>query len=116
MASLGAYKRRSAAVLGDCWPAGPSAHCLDDAGEAPAVPGVYFGGWLGSRATVAGGRARAGFLGQWNVYDAAMVSLEDLAVMHLRQERTMEVRHLAEERIAGFPIRQVVARRAHGMM
>src|SRR6185436_9522759 len=32
--------------------------------------------------------ARSGFLGQLNAYDAAMVSLEDLAVMYLRQGRT----------------------------
>ena len=46
--------------------------------------------------------ARAGFLGQRNAYDAAMVSLEDLAVMYLRQGRTAEVRQLAEEMIAVF--------------
>lgn len=46
--------------------------------------------------------ARAGFLGQRNAYDAAMVSLEDLAVMYLRQGRTAEVRQLAEEMIVVF--------------
>jgi len=46
--------------------------------------------------------ARAGFLGQRNAYDAAMVSLEDLAVMYLRQGRTAEVKQLAEEMIAVF--------------
>ena len=46
--------------------------------------------------------ARAGFLGQRNAYDAAMVSLEDLAVMYLRQGRTAEVRQLAEEMVAVF--------------
>ncbi len=95
--------------------------------------------------------ARAGFLRQQNAYDAAMVSLEDLAVMYLRQGRTAEVKQLAEEMIAVFQeqnlpddalhalrlfaaaaqreelttamardyaaqIRQVVARRANGMV
>lgn len=46
--------------------------------------------------------ARAGFLEIRNAYDAAMVSLEDLAVMYLRQGRTVEVRQLAEEMIAVF--------------
>jgi hypothetical protein len=46
--------------------------------------------------------ARAGFLGQRNAYDAAMVSLEDLAVLYLRQGRTAEVRQLAEEMVAVF--------------
>jgi tetratricopeptide (TPR) repeat protein len=46
--------------------------------------------------------ARAGFLGLRNAYDAAMVSLEDLAVMYLRQGRTAEVRQLAEEMTAVF--------------
>lgn len=46
--------------------------------------------------------ARAGFVGQRNAYDAAMVSLEDLVVMYLRQGRTAEVRQLAEEMIAVF--------------
>jgi tetratricopeptide (TPR) repeat protein len=95
--------------------------------------------------------ARAGFLGQRNAYDAAMVSLEDLAVLYLRQGRTAEVRQLAEEMVAVFQeqnlpddalralrlcaaaarreeltavmargyaaeIRQIVARRANGMV
>jgi len=95
--------------------------------------------------------ARSGFLGLRNAYDAAMVSLEDLAVMYLRQGRTAEVRQLAEEMVAVFQeqnlpddalralrlfaaaaqreeltaalardcaaqIRQVVARRANGMV
>ncbi len=46
--------------------------------------------------------ARAGFLEQRNAYDAAMVSLEDLAVTYLRQGRTAEVRQLAEEMVAVF--------------
>jgi tetratricopeptide (TPR) repeat protein len=46
--------------------------------------------------------ARTGFLGQRNAYDAAMVSLEDLAVMYLRQGRTAEVRQLADEMVAVF--------------
>jgi tetratricopeptide (TPR) repeat protein len=46
--------------------------------------------------------ARAGFLGLRNAYDAAMVSLEDLAVLYLRQGRTAEVGQLAEEMIAVF--------------
>ncbi len=49
-----------------------------------------------------------------------MVSLEDLAVMYLRQGRTAEVKQLAEEMVAVFHcaahIRQVVARRANGMV
>jgi hypothetical protein len=95
--------------------------------------------------------AWAGFFGKGMPYDVANVSLDDLAVMPLRQGRTAEVRHLTEEMIAVFqgqnlpddalraprlfaaaaqrkettaamardsasPIRQVVPRRAHGMM
>ncbi|HKH47741.1 MAG TPA: hypothetical protein VKM72_24040 [Thermoanaerobaculia bacterium] len=44
--------------------------------------------------------ARAGFLGQGYAYDAALVALEDLAVMYLRQGRTAEVKQLAKEMIA----------------
>jgi hypothetical protein len=41
--------------------------------------------------------ARAGFLDQRNACDAALVSLEDLAALYLRQGRTAEVQPLAEE-------------------
>ena len=46
--------------------------------------------------------ARSGFLAQRNAYDAAMVSLEDLAVLYLRQGRTAEVRRLVDEMVAVF--------------
>jgi tetratricopeptide (TPR) repeat protein len=46
--------------------------------------------------------ARSGFLEQRNAYDAAMVSLEDLAVLYLRQGRTAEVHQLVDEMVAVF--------------
>lgn len=47
--------------------------------------------------------ARDGFIAQGIGYDAAMVSVEDLAPLYLRQRRTAEVKRLAEEM---FPIFQ----------
>lgn len=46
--------------------------------------------------------ARAGFMEQGISYDAAMVALEDLSALYLRQGRTAEVKGLAEEMIAVF--------------
>ncbi|HEX3527481.1 MAG TPA: hypothetical protein VH988_10460 [Thermoanaerobaculia bacterium] len=41
--------------------------------------------------------ARDGFLREKNGYDAAMVSIEDLALLYLREGRTADVKRLAEE-------------------
>jgi tetratricopeptide (TPR) repeat protein len=41
--------------------------------------------------------ARDGFLREGNGYDAAMVSLEDLALLYLREGRKADVKRLAEE-------------------
>ena len=41
--------------------------------------------------------ARDGFLREGNGYDAAMVSIEDLALLYLREGRTADVKRLAEE-------------------
>lgn len=50
--------------------------------------------------------ARDGFVAQGIGYDAAIVSL-DLAVLYLRQERTPDVRRLAEEMLAVFQMQEV---------
>lgn len=41
--------------------------------------------------------ARDGFMAEGNVYDAAMVSIEDLTLLYLREGRTADVKRLAEE-------------------
>ena len=41
--------------------------------------------------------ARDGFIREGNGYDAAMVSIEDLALFYLREGRTADVKRLAEE-------------------
>ncbi len=40
---------------------------------------------------------RDGFIAQGNAYDAAMVSLEDIAILYLQQGRTADVRRFADE-------------------
>lgn len=49
---------------------------------------------------------REGFIAQGIGYDAAIVSL-DLAILYLRQERTADVRHLAEEMLSIFQAQDV---------
>jgi tetratricopeptide (TPR) repeat protein len=51
--------------------------------------------------------ARDGFLREGNGYDAAMVSIEDLALFYLRQGRTADVRRLAEEIVPIFAAQDV---------
>ncbi|HWM90496.1 MAG TPA: hypothetical protein VN493_06980 [Thermoanaerobaculia bacterium] len=51
--------------------------------------------------------ARDGFVAQGNAFDAAMVSVEDLAILYLQQGRTEEVKHLTEEMLAVFEAQDV---------
>jgi tetratricopeptide (TPR) repeat protein len=50
---------------------------------------------------------RDGFIVQGNGYDAAMVSLEDLALLYLREGRTADVKRLAEEIVPIFEAQDV---------
>ena len=58
----------------------------------------------GSATTAASRRSSSPRPGRW--YDAAIVSL-DLAILYLRQERTADVRQLAEEILPVFQIQDV---------
>lgn len=51
--------------------------------------------------------ARDGFLREGNGYDAAMVSIEDLALFYLREGRTADVKRLAEEIVPIFAAQDV---------
>jgi len=51
--------------------------------------------------------ARDGFIREGNGYDAAMVSIEDLALFYLREGRTADVKRLAEEIVPIFAAQDV---------
>lgn len=51
--------------------------------------------------------ARAGFVQLGNAFDAAMVSVEDLALLYLDQGRTKDVKRLAEEMLAIFQSQEI---------
>lgn len=51
--------------------------------------------------------ARAGFVAEGNGFDAAMVSVEDLAILYLQQGRTEDVKRLAGEMLAVFQSQDV---------
>lgn len=52
-------------------------------------------------------QARQGFIEQGIGYDAAMVAVEDLALLYLRQGRTADVKRLAEEMLPIFQAQDV---------
>ncbi|HEX3557122.1 MAG TPA: hypothetical protein VIA62_28180 [Thermoanaerobaculia bacterium] len=51
--------------------------------------------------------ARDGFMAAGHGYDAAMVAIEDLALLYLREGRTADVKRLAEEILPVFQAQDV---------